>query len=55
MITTLLKQKEEYEEESIFGVPVCGSNFKTPVIDQAYYAGEIHYKIGDRMYIENAD
>jgi hypothetical protein len=25
LITTLLKQKEEYEEESIFEVPVCGS------------------------------
>lgn len=55
LITTLLKQKEEYEDESIFEVPVCGSNFKTPVIDQAYYIGDIHYKIGDRMYIENAD
>lgn len=40
LITTLLKQKEEYEDESIFEVPVCGSNFKTPVIDQAFYIGE---------------
>jgi hypothetical protein len=55
LITTLLKQKEEYEDETIFEVPVCGSNFKTPVIDQVYYIGDIHYKIGDRMYIVNAD
>jgi hypothetical protein len=45
----------KYEEELISGVPVCGSNFNTPVVDQAYYTGEIHYRIGDRMYIENAD
>jgi hypothetical protein len=50
-----LKQKEENEEEPIFGVPVCGSNFNTPVIDQAYYTEEIHYRIEDRIYIENAD
>ncbi|HZB74380.1 MAG TPA: hypothetical protein VE378_06510 [Nitrososphaeraceae archaeon] len=55
MITPSLKQEEEYEEESVSGVPVCGSNFNTPVVDQAYYTGEIHYRIGDRMYIENAD
>ena len=55
LITPSLKQEEEYEEESVSGVPVCGSNFNTPVVDQAYYTGEIHYRIGDRMYIENAD
>lgn len=26
-----------------------------PVVDTAYYIDEIHYKIGNRMYIENAD
>jgi transposase len=35
--------------------PICGSNFNTPVIDQADYTREIHYRIGDRIYIENAD
>jgi hypothetical protein len=26
-----------------------------PVVDQANYIDEIHYKIGNRVYIENAD
>jgi hypothetical protein len=26
-----------------------------PVMDTAYYIDEIHYKIGNRLYIENAD
>jgi hypothetical protein len=30
-------------------------NLSTPVMDQAYFIGEIHYKIGERLYIENAD
>lgn len=50
-----LKHEEEYEEELISGVPICGSNFSTPVVDRVYHTAEIHYKIGDRMYIENAD
>ncbi|MGH9963508.1 MAG: hypothetical protein ACRD5E_01585 [Nitrososphaeraceae archaeon] len=36
-------------------VPVCGANLSTPVVDKAYYINEIQYKIGDRLYIENAD
>jgi hypothetical protein len=27
----------------------------TPVLDQAYYIGEVRYRIGKRLYIENAD
>jgi hypothetical protein len=27
----------------------------SPVVDQAHYIEEIHYTIGNRMYIENAD
>jgi hypothetical protein len=42
-LTTILKQEDEHKEESIFGVPVCGLNFSTPVVDQADYTGEIHY------------
>ena len=48
-------QKEEYEEELLSGIPICGSNLSTPVVDQAYHTYEIHYRIGNRMYIENAD
>lgn len=49
------KEMDEKEEPSVWGIPVCGANFSTPVLDQAYYIGEIHYKIGARLYIENAD
>jgi hypothetical protein len=49
------KEMDEKEESSIWGIPVCGANFSTPVLDQAYYVDEVHYKIGERLYIENAD
>lgn len=48
---SLLVEQEEQEE----GVPVCGANLSSPVVDTAYYIDEIHYKVGNRMYIENAD
>lgn len=44
---------EEQKEEE--GVPVCGANLWSPVVDKAYYIEQIHYRIGNRMYIENAD
>ena len=53
-----VKEKEEEEEEKvedIIGVPVCGGNLSSPVVDTVDYIGEIHYKIGTRLYIENAD
>lgn len=43
------------QEEILEGVPVCGANLSSPVVDTAYYIDEIHYKIGNRMYVENAD
>jgi hypothetical protein len=45
----------EQEIEEIEGVPVCGANLSSPVVDTAYHIDEIHYKIGNRMYVENAD
>ena len=56
----LLDQENEEEHEELtdrFGssVPDCGANLSTPVIDRAYYINEIQYRIGDRLYIENAD
>jgi hypothetical protein len=45
----------EQEIEEIEGLPVCGANLSSPVVDTAYYIDEIHYKIGNRMYVENAD
>lgn len=43
------------EEEKTEGVPVCGGNLSTPVTDTVRYLDEVHYRIGDRLYIENAD
>jgi hypothetical protein len=48
--STLLVEEEEYE-----GIPVCGANLSSPVFDQANYIQEIHYKVGSRLYIDNAD
>ena len=51
------EQKEEEHEGSQLesGIPVCGANLSSPVVDQAYYIDEIHYRIANRLYIENAD
>jgi hypothetical protein len=54
--TQLLDQDNEEEKEVLTaGVPVCGANLSTPVIDRAYYITEIQYRIGERLYVENAD
>jgi hypothetical protein len=51
------EEKEQEEEQSYLelGIPVCGANLSTPVVDQANYIAEIHYRIGNKRYIENAD
>ena len=54
----LLEEEREREQQSQLaeeGIPVCGANLSSPVIDQANYIDEIHYRIGNRLYIENAD
>jgi hypothetical protein len=52
----LIQQIEENgEEEVIEGVPVCGANLMSPVTNKANFIGQVHYKIGTRLYIENAD
>jgi hypothetical protein len=53
----IIQQVEENVEEDIVveGVPVCGANLVSPVTDTANFIGEIHYKIGSRLYVENAD
>jgi len=45
----------ETEEQLEPGIPVCGANLSSPVVDQANYIDEIHYRIGNKVYIENAD
>jgi hypothetical protein len=52
------EEEEEHEQQSQLeqqGIPVCGANLSSPVVDQANYIDEIHYRIGNRLYIENAD
>ena len=56
MDNNLIQQFEkEGEEEDIGGIPVCSANLSSPVIDTANYIGEVHYKIGNKLYIEHAD
>jgi hypothetical protein len=57
MMNNLIQKEEELveEEQSIEGVPICAANLSTPVIRTEDYINEIHYKIGNRLYIENAD
>ena len=49
------QQQEELEGQIQGGVSVCAANLSSPVVDQSRYIEEIHYKIGNRMYVENAD
>jgi hypothetical protein len=53
---SLVQELEKKEgKQEIEGVPVCGGNLTSPVVDTVNYIGEVHYKIGTRLYIENAD
>jgi hypothetical protein len=53
----LIQRVEENGEEDVVveGIPVCGANLVSPVTDTANFIEEVHYKIGNRLYIENAD
>jgi hypothetical protein len=52
----LTQQVQENEEEDVVeGVPVCAANLVSPVTDTANFIRQVHYKIGTRLYIENAD
>jgi hypothetical protein len=42
-------------EEVGKGLLICGANVSFPVMDAAYYIDQLHYKIGNKLYIENAD
>jgi hypothetical protein len=53
---SLIQQVEDKEgEEEAEGVPVCGANLISPVTDTAHFIDQVHYRIGTRLYIENAD
>jgi hypothetical protein len=49
------KKQEQQSQLEQQGIPVCGANLSSPVVDQANYIDEIHYRIGNKLYIENAD
>ena len=50
-----LVEKDECEEQNGLGIPICGANLSTPVVDTSNFISEIHYQIGNKLYIENAD
>jgi hypothetical protein len=54
MDNSLIQELEENGED-VMGVPVCGSNLSSPVYDRTNFIGEVHYRIGTQLYIENAD
>jgi hypothetical protein len=57
-MNNLIQKEEELvvEEQTIIeGIPICAANLSSPVTETAQYIKEIHYKIGNRLYIENAD
>jgi hypothetical protein len=51
----LIQVEENVEEDEVEGVPVCGANLSSPVFETANYIEQVQYKIGTRLYIENAD
>ena len=53
MDSSIIQELEN--EEDAKGVPVCGANLSSPVFDMSNFIREVHYKIGTRLYIENAD
>ena len=55
MDNSLIQKVENEEEQEVSGIPVCGANLVSPVTDTANYIGEVHYRIGTQLYIENAD
>jgi hypothetical protein len=48
-----LVEKERLDQQA--GIPICGANLSTPVIDTSNFISEIRYQIGNKLYIENAD
>jgi hypothetical protein len=55
IMKNLTKQETETELVETEGVPICGSNFTNPITNRSQFLREIHYRIGDKLYIENAD
>ncbi len=54
-MSIIATEEQEQEEELIEGIAICDTSLSTPVVDRSVYIHEIHYKVGNRLYIENAD
>jgi len=53
---SIIATEEQDQEEKLFeGIAVCGTNLSTPVVDTSAYINEVRYKVGNMLYIENAD
>jgi hypothetical protein len=52
---SIVAGEQEQEEELFEGIAICGANLSSPVVDRSAYINEIYYKVGNRLYIENAD
>jgi hypothetical protein len=50
-----VEENREEEENAMEGVPICGANLVSLVTDTTNFIGEVHYRIGTRLYIEHAD
>ncbi|HEY5631319.1 MAG TPA: hypothetical protein VI278_04315 [Nitrososphaeraceae archaeon] len=46
---------EHEEREDVERVPVCDEPYRPPLLNLAHHIDESHYKMENRMYIENAD
>ena len=49
------QQQTKKEEIEIEGIPVCGGNLASPVDKLSDHIEEVQYRIGSKLYIENAD
>jgi hypothetical protein len=54
-MSIIATEEQEQEEELCEGIAICDTSLSTPVVDRSAYINEIHYKVGNRLYIENAD
>jgi hypothetical protein len=54
-MSIIATEEQEQEKELFEGIAICDTILSIPVVDRSTYINEIHYKVGNRLYIENAD
>jgi hypothetical protein len=54
-MSIIATEQQEQEDELFIGIAICAANLSSPVVDTSAYIDEIRYKVGNRLYIENAD